>query len=223
MAEERPVSPNQVRQIAERAFTIEHYILRRAWGYCFGIVAVQIALITFLPLLLESVGFSAVYGLETRILVNTTISMIGIAFATWILKKAYNVMKVRREIVDSIWTKMLRPSRVAVVWLAYYVPIILAIIFLRPLAGAVLYGILATSTLPFLFALKVSFPEQIPREGIAVLITYALCTIGILTLFLLHAHMIFYLTILTIMAAVFLSASLHAYRQKLPNSPEDQV
>jgi hypothetical protein len=220
---EESVSPNQVRQIAERAFTIEQYILRRAWGYCFGIVAVQIALITFLPLLLESAGFSAFYGLEARILVNTTISIIGIAITTWILKKAYNVMLVRREIVDSIWTKMLRPSGVAAGWLVYYVPIILAIVFLRPLAGAVLYGVLATSTAPFLFALKVSFPEQIPREGIAVLVTYAFSTFSILILFLLHAQNVLYLIFLSTLAAVFLSASLYAYKQKPPNSPEDHA
>ena len=94
-------------------------------------------------------------------------------------------MLVRREIVDSVWAKLLRPSWVAVLWLAYYLPVVIAIIFLRPIAAIVLYGVLATSVGPFYFSLKVSFPERLPREGIAVLATFAFCALGNLTVFLL--------------------------------------
>jgi hypothetical protein len=42
----------------------------------------------------------------------------GVAVASWIFKKAYDAMLVRREIADSVWAKMLRPWRIALVWLA---------------------------------------------------------------------------------------------------------
>lgn len=223
MAEDKAVSHQQVKQVAERALDIERYILRRAWGLGYAVGAVEILLITLLPLLFEAGGLSSSYGLITRIIVNTAISLSGLAVASRIFKKAYAAMLVRREIADSVWGKLLRPWRAAIVWLAYYVPIIIAIIFLRQHAVEVLFGLLVTSAFPFFFALKVSFPERMPREGIAVLVTFTACTLGNLTLFLLKAHYAPYLAVWVVLSAVLLFAALHAYRQKPPNQPEDHT
>ena len=87
--------------------------------------------------------------------------------------------------MNSVWAKLLRPSWVAVLWLAYYLPIVIAIIFLHPIAGIVLYGVLATSVGPFYSSLRFYFPERIPREGITVLATFAFVALGNLTIFLL--------------------------------------
>jgi hypothetical protein len=111
-----------------------------------------------------------------------------------------------------------RPSWVAVLWLVYYLPVVIAIIFLRPIAAIVLYGGLAISVGPFYFSLKVSFPERLPREGIAVLATFAFCALGNLAIFLLKGTIAPLLWILLI--AVSAVASAYAYRQKPPNPPE---
>ena len=60
-------------------------------------------------------GLSAGYFLVVAIVVNAAVSIVGAAMVAWIFKKTYNSMLVRREIVDSIWTKLLRPSWIALV------------------------------------------------------------------------------------------------------------
>ena len=132
MVEDRAVSAQQAKQVTDRALQIERYILRRAWGLCYAVLSVEIALITLLPLLFEAAGLSADYGLLVRLAVNTAISITGLVVISWVFKKVYNAMQVRREITDSIWGKRRRPRWAAAIWLLYYLPILAAIIFFRP-------------------------------------------------------------------------------------------
>ncbi len=221
MVEDRQVSPRQVKQVTERALQIERYILRRAWGLCYAVVAVEIALITLLPPLFVAVGLSADYSFTARLAVNTAISITGIAVVSWIFKKAYDAMQVRREITDSLWVKLLRPGWAAAVWLIYYLPIVAAIVFLRPIGSVLLFVLLAASAPSFFYALKFSFPERIPREGIAVSVTFTICSVINLILFLTSAHYAAYLSIWAVMIAISLAAAAVAYRQKPPYTPED--
>ena len=120
------VSPEQIKRVAEKALVIERYILERAWGLCYAAVAAEIVLIPFLPLIVLFLGLSAGYFLVVAIVVSTAVSIVGAAMVAWIFKKSYNSMLVRKEIVDSIWTRLLRPSWIALVWTAYYLPIVAA-------------------------------------------------------------------------------------------------
>ncbi len=217
MAEDKAVSSEQVKQIAQEALAIEWYILRRAWGLCYAVLGTQIALVILFDVLFHRL--SPDYNLFVPLAFNTSVSISGAIVITWVFKKAYNAMLIRREIADSIWAKLFRPSWIVVLWIAYYLPIIVAIIFLRPIAAVVLYGVLATSVGPFYFSLKVSFPKRLPREGIAVLATFAFCALGNLAVFLLKGTVVPLLWVL--MIAVSLIASAYAYRQKSPNPLED--
>ena len=215
------VSPEQIKRVAEKALVIEQYILERAWGLCYAAVAAEIVLITFLPSIILFLGLSAHYFLVVAIVVNTAVSIVGAAMIAWIFKKAYNSMLVRREIVDSIWTKLLRPSWIAVVWTAYYLPI-LAAIFLLPHEFLVFrFGLLATTVIPLFFALKGSFPERLPRESIAVLSALTIYTLGGFVVSLLKANVGFYLILWVIFLVVLILASAHARRRKPPISLED--
>jgi hypothetical protein len=221
MVEDRTVSAEQVKQVTERALQIENYMLRRAWGLCYLVLAVEIALITLLPLVFSSVGLPADYTLAVRLAVNTTISSIGLAVISWIFRKVYNAMKVRREITDSIWGKRGRPRWAAAILLLYYIPILAAIVFFRPIGSIVLYILLAAASPSFYYALKVTFPDRIPREGIAVLITYTACAVTNLVLFLSNAHYAAYPLTWAAMIIVSAVASVVAYTKKPPHPPEE--
>ena len=215
------VSPEQIKRVAEKALVIEQYILERAWGLCYAAVAAEIVLITFLPSIILFLGVSAHYFLVVAIVVNTAVSIVGAAMIAWIFKKAYNSMLVRREIVDSIWTKLLRPSWIALVWTAYYLPI-LAAIFLLPHEFLVFrFGLLATTVIPLFFAFKGSFPERLPRESIAVLSALTIYTLGGFVVALLKANAGFYLILWVMFLVVLILASAHARRRKPPISLED--
>lgn len=221
MVEDRTVSPQQVKHVTERALQIENYMLRRAWGLCYAVLAAEIALITLLPLLFEAVGLSVDYSFTARLAVNTAISLTGLFLIAWVFRKVYNAIRVRRIITDAIWGKRRRPRWAAAIWLLYYLPILAAIIFFRPVGALVLYVLLAASAPSFYYALKISFPERIPREGIAVIITYTACAVTNLVLFLSNAHYAAYPLAWAAMVVVSAAASAVAYKQKPPHPPED--
>jgi hypothetical protein len=215
------VSPEQIKRVAEKALVIERYILERAWGLCYAAVAAEIVLIPFLPLIVLFLGLSDGYYLVVAIAVNTAVSIVGAAMIAWIFKKAHNSMLVRREIVDSNWTKLLRPSWIALVWTAYYLPILTAIFLLRQEFLVFRFGLLATTVFPLFFALKGSFPERLPRESVAVVSALAIYTLGGFVVSLLKANAGFYLILWVIFLVVLILASAHARRRKPPISLED--
>jgi hypothetical protein len=224
LAEDKAVSREQVKRITERALVIERYILRRAWGLGYAVVAADIAIVFFLSFALQAAGFTSAFGLAVRVAVNTAVNLAAVAVMTWVLKKAYDAVKVRRVIMDSIWTRLLRPKWVATVWLVYYMPILLAILFLRPEAAVVLYGVLSLTSLSLFFVLKVSFPEQLPKESKAVVAAYAVSTVGSLIFFLLNAkYFAVFLGLWVLAIAVFVWAAVYARRQKPPNPLEDHA
>lgn len=218
MAEDKAVSQEQVKQIAQRALVLEQYILRRAWGLCYAVIAAEVALIVLLDVIFARLPSD--YSIIVRLVLNTSVSILAFAVVARVFKRAYDAMLVRREIVDSVWAKLLRPSRIAASWLIFYLPLFVVLIFLRPVAAEVLFGLEATSVVPFYFVLKVSFPERIPREGIAVLVTFLFCALGNLALFLLKTNFVPYLALWGILVVVSAIASAYAYRQKPPNPPE---
>ena len=215
------VSPEQIKRIAEKALVIERYILERAWGLCYAAVAAEIVLIPFLPLIVLFLGLSTGYFLVAALVVNTAVSIVGAAMIAWIFKKAYNSMLVHREIVDSIWTKLLRPSWIALVWTAYYLPILAAIFLLRHEFLVFRFGLLATTVFPLFFALKGSFPERLPRESIAVVSALTTYTLGGFVVSLLNVNEGAYLILWVIFLVVLILASAYARRRKPPISLED--
>ena len=220
MVEDLAVSPEQIQRVAQRALIIERHILKRAWGLCYAVAALETGLSAFLPVILQAAGFASSYGLVARVGVNIAVSILGMVVAIRVFKKAYDAMLVRREIATSFWARMLKSWRSAVIWVIYVAPILAALILLRPHVLAFLFGVLFATVFPFFFGLKVSFPEGIPREGTFVLVSYALSTSGSLVLSLLRFNYTIYLAIWAVMVAVFLLASLYARTRKPSNLQE---
>ncbi len=222
MAQDFEASPLQIKRVAQKALEIEQYLLRRAWGFCYAVVAVEIALTIFLPVLFRALALSTGNPLAFDVGVNTAGSLTGLAVAAWILKRAYKAALVRREIADSKWTRLFRsPVLLALMWAAYYLPIAAAIFFLRPHALTVEFGLLVMSALPSYFVLRVSFPEKLPRESVAVLTTFVVCGLGSFAVSIFDARPVFYVAFWVAMIVVCLWASLHARTQKSPAPLED--
>jgi len=172
-------------------------------------------------LIILVLGLSAGYFLVVAIVANTAVSIVGATMVAWVFKKAYNSMLVRREIVDSIWTKWLRPSWIVLVWTAYYLPILAAIFLLRQDFLVFRFGLLATTVIPLFFVLKGSFPERLPQESTAVVSALTIYTLGGFVVSLLKANAGFYLILWVIFLVVLILASAHARRRKPPISMED--
>jgi hypothetical protein len=216
------ISPEQIKQVVERALVIERYILKRAWGLVLALCAVETGLVTFLPIIFVILKLSSDFGLFVLIGINVAISLMALVAASWIFKKAYDAMIVRREIVDSIWTRLLRLPWSIMFWGVYIASDFAAFLFLLPHALVVIFGVLVSGVFPLFFALKVSFPDQLPREAVYVLATFSICSSSSLIISLIGIDRAFpYLVIWGIMFVVFLWASISLYMQKPPHPPED--
>jgi hypothetical protein len=211
------ISQEQIKQVAERALVIERYILKRAWGLSFALSAAETGLVTFLPLFFVIFRLSSDVGFFVIIGINAAISLAELIVVSWIFKKAYNAMMVRREIADSIWTKLLRLPWSIIIWGVYIAVDLTAFFFLFHRALDIIFGLLVTAIFPLYFALKVSFPERLPHETKYVLATFAICSSSSLIISLLGIARTFpYLVIWGIMFVMFLWASISIYRQKPP-------
>jgi hypothetical protein len=216
------ISPEQIKRVAQRALVIERYILRRAWGLCYAILGVEIALTLFLPFIFRALGFDSGDPLAFVIGVNLAVSLVALVLVAWVLKKAYGALLIRREIAESIWLRAFRPpTLLALVGVTYYLPIVATIVFLRPDVLALDFGLLVTSVFPFYLVLKFSFPEQLPREAVAVLATFFVCASGSFVVSILNARPVSYIVFWVAMIAVSLGASAYARTQKTSNPPED--
>jgi hypothetical protein len=215
------ISPKQIKQVAERALVIEYYILQRAWGIGYAIVAGEIVLTTFVPLILLALGVSVDYTLTERLAVNSVGSIIGAVVGIWIFRKAYNAIIVRREIENSIWDKLFVRFRVILVLVAYYLSVLAAVFFLRPHALTVIFGLATTSVFPLVFALKISFPQRLPIEAKVVPAVYALSTISSIIFSLLNTKSTPYIAVWAIMDVVFIWAAINARRHRPPGPLEE--
>ena len=215
------ISPKQIKQVAEKALVIEHYILRRAWGIGYAIIAGEITLTTFVPLILVALGVYADYNFIVRLTVNSVGSIIGTVVGVWIFRKAYNAMIVRREIENPKWAKLLGHFRVILVLVAYYLSVLTAVFFLRPHALTVIFGLAATMVFPLVFILKVSFSQRLPIEAKVVPVVYASATIGSLIFSLLNTKSSPYIAVWAIMDVVFIWAAINARRHK-PSNPLEE-
>jgi hypothetical protein len=75
MVEDLAVSPEHIKYVAERALVIERYILKRAWGLCYAVAALETGLTAFLPVILQASGFISGYRFVARIGVNLAVSI----------------------------------------------------------------------------------------------------------------------------------------------------
>jgi len=228
MSEDAVVSPEEAKSIARRVLAIERVVLRRAWGWAYAVAAAELFLRLLLPVSAYELGLSGVVSITGSLVFQGVIALAGFAVWIWVFRRVYALRFVRRSILGSFWTLGfwtwgLRPLLALLLFALAYAGLIAALTFFLPNFATILFGLAAASTPVFYYSLKVSFPEGLPREGIATLLAFggvAIATVFV-TISPLAGNFIPYLVLWGFAFLVFLFAFLHTRSVRLPEPPKE--
>ena len=128
MAEDTPGSPLEIREVAEKAFELQRYLLRRAWGVLYATWTVPIFLTVFggEPVV-GLLGLSAAYTLDERIVVGMLASGTALTITLRAFKRVRDTAEIHNLIGGGKWKSVLGYRVLVPIWVLVYV-ILLAII-----------------------------------------------------------------------------------------------
>jgi hypothetical protein len=188
----------------------------------FGFVALELFVRLLLPVASYVLGFSAlVYGFWVNLAVQTIVPLLALLVVVWIFRRVFALRFVRKSIRGSFWTRMIRPIPALLIFGLAYAGIIAALVFLPNDFVTILFGLAVAQIPSFYYIMKVTFPEGLPREGIASLFGYSFAAIGtfLVTLTTLVSNPYPYLFLWGVSTVVFLFAFVYTRFVKLPELP----
>jgi hypothetical protein len=173
-------SPREVENVAQRVLGLERTALRRAWGVLYAVAAVELTVGGIFPVVIHELGFSAWYTTPIGIVVSAAGSLVGLATVLWIFRRVYALRFVRNVITGSLFAKAIRPLPALAIFAIAYAALIAIIEFYPSDFYTILFGSGVAGIPWFYYALKVTFPDGLPREGIVTLAASGVESIGIL-------------------------------------------
>lgn len=224
MTDDAMVSPQQVRNIAQRVLAIERVLLRRTWGIAFGIAAFELFVRLLLPVANSVIGFAALLsGFWATIVLSVIVPLFALFVTVWIFRRVYALRFVRKSISGSFWSRMIRPIPAILIFALGYSGIFAVLVLLPNYFVTILFGTVVANVVPFYYFMKVCFPEGLPRESVASLLGYSFAAIGtfLLTLTPLVSDPYPYLFLWSVPTIVFLFAFVHTRFLKLPEIPAE--
>jgi hypothetical protein len=223
MRENEIASLREVKSIAQTVLELERTVLRRAWGILYAVAAMELLAEGILPLAFYELGFRAWYDLQIYSAVGTAAGLLGLVTSVWILRRVYALRFIRRSISESIWVKVIsRPLLALAIFALVYVGLIAALKFLTSDFYTILFG-LEVATIPSGYCtLKVTFPEGLPREGLAVFVAYSISSIGIFVTYesVFATDILPYFAFWVGLCVVFVLAFVHSRSVKIPEAKE---
>ena len=148
MIDDMIVTPQEVRNIAQRVLAIERIILRRAFGIMFGIGALELFVRLLLPVASYVLGYSAlVYGFWVNLAVQTIVPLLALLVVVRIFRRVFALRFVRKSISGSFWTRLVRPFPALLIFGFGFAGIIAVLVFLPNNFVAILFG-LAVAQIP---------------------------------------------------------------------------
>ena len=205
----------EVKQAIRKAFVLQRYLLRRAWGILYAASSVSIFLAVFGQLLVDLMGIPR----DFADLASLTMSMAasGSAFIAilWTFKRVRNTAEIHEINSGRRWAEFLGWRFLVPMWVAINAIMIFSITFFRQHAPLVLLLIYLGLALFLYYALTQSFPEGIPFEGIISISSFSFSTIVSIALMALSVRDSVPFVIIWI-STIFLWIISGAYARSLP-------
>jgi len=157
------VSRDEVRSALKRAIALNEYLLRRALGVLYIVLALSMFLSTFGSPIIESLG---VLNFTSVVAMDMTASGCGVIAILWAFKRVRNTAEITRAGQDQSWTRLLGYRFLTAMWVALNVIVILTIALARDRVPLVVILLHLGVAVYLYYALKLSFSKKIPPEGI---------------------------------------------------------
>lgn len=214
MSNNDPSAPGvyEVRKATRRALAFQHYIFKKAWGIYYATWAMTFVIYFFLPTLLSTFDLSSNLGDDYYLLVfDLAISIVAGAASGRIIEKARLASFVQTALgpsKPSIFET--RKKLLAIWWTVYFLAIIVSALLFGAHLISIVFGLAATATLVFYYALKMSFQESIPLEGVIAISTFGIASTSSFVISLFNSNPISYAAIWGITILVWFGVSFYS-------------
>jgi len=156
------VTRDELRRTVKRAILLNEYLLRRAWGVLYIVLALSMFLSIFGVQILE---VAKSFGLPSSIAVDITASGCGIIVILWAFKRVRYTTEITHSEGDRVWSRLLGYRFVVPLWLATNGIVIMTIAFASSRVSLVDFLIHLGLAVYLYYALRLSFSKKIPAEA----------------------------------------------------------
>lgn len=168
-------APELVRA-ARRALAFQRYIFKKAWGIYYAVWALTFAVYFFLPSLLGMFGLSPNLGNDYALVaIDLAVSTLAGAISGRIVERARKASFIR-GVVKSVSPFVTHKTWFACGMVVYFSLIIASAVFFRAQLLSIVFALATVGIFLFYYALKSSFVENLPFEGIVAIITFGFAT-----------------------------------------------
>lgn len=172
------VSRDEVRLAVRRAILLNEYLLRRAWGVLYVVMAFSMFLSTFGSPILESLGVVNLFG---ALVMDLTASGSGIIVILWAFKRVRNTAKVTHP-NDQAWARLLGYKFLVPLWLVINIVMISTVFLAREQISLEFFLIRFGLAIYLYYALSLSFSLKLPPEAAVAIGSMLLSSVASLAL-----------------------------------------
>ena len=169
---------DEMKSALRQAFVLNEYLLRRAWGILYIVLAISMFLSTFGSPIIESLGFVSLLG---AVAMDVTASGCGVIVILWAFKRVRNTAEITHP-NDQALARLLAYRFLVPLWLSLNLLLILTISFARELVPLVFLLIHFGLAVFLYYALRLSFSKSIPAEGVIAIGSLSLSSIASIAL-----------------------------------------
>ncbi|HKW05609.1 MAG TPA: hypothetical protein VJN71_09950 [Nitrososphaerales archaeon] len=213
------VSPDEVRRAVRQAILLNEYLLRRAWGVLYIVMALSMFLSSFGSPILESLGVVNFLG---ALVMNFTASGCGLIVILWAFKRVRNTAEVTHA-NDQAWARLLGYKFLVPLWLAINAVLISTIILERDLVSLEFFLFHFGLAIYLYYALNLSFSLKLPPEAVVSIGSILLSSVASLALLSIVKTPGIYalLAVATIVAWIF--SGVYASTRAIPEFEEEHT
>src|SRR5579864_2700145 len=173
------VTRDEMRRAVKQAILLNEYLLRRAWGVLYIVLALSMFLSIFgVPILEVAKSF----GVPSSLAVDMTASGCGIIVILWAFKRVRNTAEITRPEGDIAWSRLLGYRFLIPLWIAINGIVIMTIAFASGRASLVVLLIHLGLAVYLYYALRLSFSKKIPGEAFVAIGSLSLSSIASIAL-----------------------------------------
>ena len=169
----------EMRRAVKQAILLNEYLLRRAWGVLYIVLALSMFLSIFgVPILEVAKSF----GVPSSLAMDMTASGCAVIAILWAFKRVRNTAEITHPEGDRAWSGLLGYRFIVPLWIAINGIVIITIAFATGRVSLVFLLIHLGLAVYLYYALRLSFSKKIPAEAFIAIGSLSLSSIASIAL-----------------------------------------
>jgi hypothetical protein len=167
----------EIREITDRALLIQRFLLRRAWGVLYAALSISMFATVFGTPIAALLGVSGL-AIVPLVIVHMLPSGAAVIVILLAFRRIRDTAEIHSIVTVSKWNRVLGYRYIVSIWVAIYGIVFASIVFSGAIPGLLLLSIYVAVWGYFYYALRLSFPNRLPSEGIAALSSLGIAAVG---------------------------------------------